>query len=512
MWYCRHLQGTNRVSNAAPAIINESERNGEEGNRSEEWGMRPRVVLVPFPAQGHVSPMLDLARVLHARGFEVTVAAPDFIHRRLAGRADDGIRFASVSSGLMADDGAAPPDFAAIERAMESHMPAHLERLLSPPDAEAIACVVVDLVASWAIPVARRCGLPVAGFWTAMLATYRVISAIPELIRRGFISEFGSPLSHQPRCQHDGQEQAAQELTLEGQAKLSASDLPWLVGNPTSQRSRFAFWLRVIERAKSVRWLLVNSFPEEGGRRGDHHPPLPSSQPQEHDAPRTLPVGPLEAHGGDEKTRGNSRCNLSMWDEDQSCLEWLEKHPPNSVVYASFGSWVAPISPEKIAEFALGLEAAAQPFLWVLKDEKPWRAGLPRGFLDRVAGYGKVVAWAPQEEVLRSPAIGCYLTHCGWNSTLEAIRHEKRLLCYPIAGDQFVNAVYIVKVWGIGIKLDGCHRHAIENGIGRIMTGDEGAKAQASVLQLKKRVMGEEGSSAAVASLQCFIDTIKKSM
>ncbi|WOL09809.1 UDP-glycosyltransferase 82A1 [Canna indica] len=468
--------------------------------------MGSRIILVPFAAQGHVTLMMQLARALHARGFEVTVATPDYIHRRLASHAaaaadddDDRILFASLPSGLAPDNTA--PNFAAISEAMESHMPAHLERLLSSAG-PAVACVVVDLLASWAIPVARRCGVPVAGFWPAMLAVYRIVLAIPELMRCGFISEHGIPL-----CHENNEEQVAEKLILEGQPKLTAEELPWVVGNPASQKLRFMFWQRVLDRAKTLQWLLVNSFPEEGGDANET-PPLPGG------APRTLPIGPLIAHEQhsshfDKHQACNAGRKASLWEEDRSCLEWLEQQQPNSVVYVSFGSWVAPIPPEEITEFALGLEAARVPFLWALKDEKPWRAGLPDGYADRVAGQGgKLVAWAPQEEVLESEAVGCYLTHCGWNSTLEAIRHEKRLLCYPIAGDQFVNAAYIVRVWGAGVRLEGCDRGAVERGVGRIIRGEEGVRVGEGVARLKRRIMGKKGSSEAMANLQRFVDDI----
>ena len=156
----------------------------------------PAVLLVPFPAQGHVTPMLQLARALAAHGVAPTVAVPDFIHRRISGGAGAGVALASIPSGIEEEDGpdAAAPAFAAIAHAMEHHMPAHLERMLAPPPSRRVACVVVDVLASWAVPVAARCGVPAAGFWPAMLASYRVVAAIPELIERGLISESGTTI------------------------------------------------------------------------------------------------------------------------------------------------------------------------------------------------------------------------------------------------------------------------------------------------------------------------------
>ncbi|KAG6483919.1 UDP-glycosyltransferase 82A1-like [Zingiber officinale] len=245
------------------------------------------------------------------------------------------------------------------------------------------------------------------------------------------------------------------------------------------------FWLRVLERAKSVQHLLVNSFPHESGQQHE--------QRSCHRRPQPLPIGPLML--------AHRTSNLSMWEEDRSCLQWLEQHPPGSIVYVSFGSWVAPLSPERVAEFALGLAAAGRPFLWALREDDAWRCGVSGGLPGNLPG--KIVAWAPQR-----PAVGCYLTHCGWNSTLEAIQHEKWLLCYPVAGDQFVNAEFILKGWGIGAMLDGsAGRSAVEDGIKRVMATEEGAVMQERLVRLRRRVMGECGkSSTAMENLQGFFD------
>jgi hypothetical protein len=134
--------------------------------------------------------MLHLALALAARGVAATVAVPDFVHRRMGSCAAvaGGVSLASIPSGVPDDGGGEPPGFATIARAMEHHMPAHLERMLTRGRA---ACVVVDVLASWAIPVASRCGVPAVGFWPAMLASFRVVAAIPELLRQRFISDSG---------------------------------------------------------------------------------------------------------------------------------------------------------------------------------------------------------------------------------------------------------------------------------------------------------------------------------
>ena len=167
------------------------------------------VVLVPFPAQGHISPMLRLARALAGRGVAAIVAVPDFVHRRLVSACGHqvgvGVELASIDSGVPDDGVGEPPGFAGFARAMEHHMPTSLESMLTTRRGLAgrgVACLVADVLASWAVPVAARCGVPAVGFWTAMLATYRVVAAIPELIDKGLISDHGTHyvlLLHDPR-------------------------------------------------------------------------------------------------------------------------------------------------------------------------------------------------------------------------------------------------------------------------------------------------------------------------
>lgn len=302
---------------------------------------------------------------------------------------------------------------------------------------------------------------------------------------------------------HDISNKNSQVQFLPGQPMLSTQDLPWLVGNSAARISRFFFWLKTTQRSRSLQWLLVNSFQEDQEEEEEDGPqPHTSSFPSPHlHRPRVFQVGPLSTH---------TKTNPSFWDEDRSCLDWLSKQELGSVVYVSFGSWVGPIGDGKVAELALGLEAVRMPFIWVLGPT--WRGGLPEGYLERVASHGKIVAWAPQREVLEHQAVGCYLTHCGWNSTLEAIECRKPLVCYPVAGDQFVNCAYIVNVWKIGVRVAGPGQGAVEEGLRRVMTlGAEGGEMRRRAMELKERITREDGcgGSKAVAGLAAFLDELE---
>lgn len=268
---------------------------------------------------------------------------------------------------------------------------------------------------------------------------------------------------------------------------LTANDLPWLIGSSKARVSRFKFWTRTIERSKSLQYLLINTFPEGSE--------LIKQQPTSQDSPQILEIGPLIMQAA-------TTSSTTFWEEDTSCLEWLDKQNVSSVMYISFGSWVSPIGEAKVKALASALEATKRPFIWVLGPA--WRRGLPDGYTKRVVAHGRIVQWAPQLEVLRHPAVGCYLTHCGWNSTMEAIQCKKPLLCYPIAGDQFLNCVYIVNSWKIGVKIERFGSEEIENGTRKV----EDENFRGRIEELNEKLFGKEGSSKAMANLSTFMKNL----
>ncbi|KAF2308264.1 hypothetical protein GH714_039755 [Hevea brasiliensis] len=411
-----------------------------------------KIILVPYPAQGHVNPMVKLALALLKLGFEPVMITPEFIYHSITSSMDPKgkIMCMAITDGLKKDN--VPPDFFAIEKAMETNMPNHLETLVHKIDGEdgAVACIIVDLLASSAIEVARRCRIPSPDFG---LHDYH----IPDDRRH---TRHGSPQRPGPIC------------FLPNQPLLSTDDLPWLIGTPAARKARFKFWTRTLNRSRNLRWILMNSFSEEN---------LYDQLSITGNKPLVFLVGALSRHAIIK--------NPSIWKEDMSSLQWLDKQKPKSVVYISFGSWVRPIGEAKVRCLALSLEAMGQPFIWVLGPA--WREGLPGGYLERVSKKGKVVSWAPQMEVLQHQAVGCYLTHCGWNSTMEAIQCQKRLLCHPVAGDQFVNCAYIVEKWKIGVKINGFAQKDVEEGLQKVMDDNEMNRRCVSMIWDGMEVNGE---------------------
>ncbi|KAM0904814.1 hypothetical protein ACQ4PT_017801 [Festuca glaucescens] len=144
------------------------------------------------------------------------------------------------------------------------------------------------------------------------------------------------------------------------------------------------------------------------------------------------------------------------------CLEWLNRQPMGSVVYVSF-STLGGLSLEQTTEVAAGLEESGQRFLWVVRmpnlalpaeaaDGDPL-ALLPEGFLERTAGRGlAVTAWAPQVRVLSHPATAAFLSHCGWNSTLESVQSGVPMVTLPMGVDQTMNAMILEEKLGMALR------------------------------------------------------------
>jgi hypothetical protein len=143
-------------------------------------------------------------------------------------------------------------------------------------------------------------------------------------------------------------------------------------------------------------------------------------------------VGPLHLVPSPATAVGDGRGQFKHA-PDRSCLAWLDARPPRSVLYVSMGS-AARVDRAVFEETAWALAASGAPFLWVLRRGSIVRGGgagvdtedeevppVPEELHETVKRRGKIVAWAPQREVLAHPAVGGFWTHCGWNSMVEAI-------------------------------------------------------------------------------------------
>lgn len=186
--------------------------------------------------------------------------------------------------------------------------------------------------------------------------------------------------------------------------------------------------------------------------------------------------------------------------KSESCVSWLNTKEPGSVVYVSFGS-VASLNAEQMTEMAWALRQTSHNFLWVVKITED--SNLPNNFMEETAGKGLVVKWCPQLEVLAHHALGCFITHCGWNSTVEAISFGVPMVGMPQFLDQMTNAYFVEKVWAVGVqpKVNGNNlatREEIDRCISEVMHGERAEEIKKNAKQWKefaKEAVDEGGSS-----------------
>ncbi|XP_076926060.1 zeatin O-glucosyltransferase-like [Bidens hawaiensis] len=184
-------------------------------------------------------------------------------------------------------------------------------------------------------------------------------------------------------------------------------------------------------------------------------------------------------------------------------FDWLEKQAPDSVLYISFGTTTS-ISNEQIQEIALGLQESKQKFIWVLRDADKGdifeceirKIELPGGFKEQVGEHGLVVVdWVPQLEILGHRATGGFMSHCGWNSCMESVTMGVPVAAWPMHSDQPRNAMLLTKVLNVGMYVrDWTQRKelvslkVVKEVVTRLMVSDEGVEMRKRAAELGDRV------------------------
>ncbi|MED6211120.1 hypothetical protein PIB30_070511 [Stylosanthes scabra] len=215
-------------------------------------------------------------------------------------------------------------------------------------------------------------------------------------------------------------------------------------------------------------------------------------------SPSVYPVGPIVAQPKQKS-------------EVDECVAWLNHQPSKSVLYVCFGSG-GTLSQEQVNEIAFGLELSGHKFLWVVRvpseipnsgyvigqTEDPIQY-LPPGFVNRTKEQGLVVpSWAPQVEILAHGSTGGFLSHCGWNSTLESIVHGVPMIAWPLFAEQRMNAILLTDELRVAVRPQGdeedgiVKRDEIAKVVKRIMDHSEEG------LEMRKRIQ-DLSDAAAVA-------------
>lgn len=481
---------------------------------STDIANKPHAVCVTFPAQGHVFPMMQLAKLLHSRGFFITFVNTEFNHNRLIrakGKSSSDwvhsfpdFKFESMSDGLPPSDRNATQDPPSLCYALRDNcLPSSREllaRVRSADGVPPITCVISDALMSGSMEAAQEIGIPAVLLWTASACGFMGYLQYPEFLRRGII-----PFKDE-NYKHDGTLNKSVDW-IPGMKNMRLGDFPSLMRITNADDILFTFQKDVVQSCLKASAILFNTF--------DSFEQEVLESIVNSISPRIYTIGPL--HLLEQKHVPESPLKLfrpSLWRDDIHCLEWLAQRKPKSVVYVNYGS-ITVMSKENLVEFAWGLANSKHPFLWVVRpDVVDELESLPREFIHETSDRGLVVTWCSQEQVLVHPAVGVFLTHCGWNSFLEGVcGGGLPVICWPFFFEQPTNCRYACRddEWGIGVEVNQeVKRKEIEDLVREVMDGEKGEQLKIKALGWREKA--EETTNIGGSSFDNFERFVKEAL
>ncbi|XP_074308191.1 UDP-glycosyltransferase 76B1-like [Silene latifolia] len=444
--------------------------------------MRKRLVLFPLPLQGHQTPMLQLANILYSKGFSISIIHTQY--NAPNSEINPHFTFHPIPNSLSQCETYSKEDVIRLIIKLNALLVAPFRDLLAgivsdenAANKEPVACLITDAMWYFTQDVADNLNLPRIVLRTSNAACFYAFFYCPVFKYKGYLSAKGSEL----------------EAEVPEFPPLKMKDIP-IHGTPDPEQT-YELVCAMIEKTKASSGLILNTFQQLE---------LTSLSAIR----KAIPPIPIFAIGPFHKQVPAS--SSSLFAPDQSCISWLNVQAPNSVLYVSFGS-IAAIEMKEFTEIALGLANSKQPFLWVVRPGlvrcSDGNDPLPSGFMEMVAERGRVVKWAPQQEVLAHPAVGGFWTHTGWNSTLESICEGVPMLCLPCFGDQMINARYVTDVWKVGFRFeDQLRRDDVEKVIRRLMVDKEGQEMRQKMTSLKEKAcLSKEPGGPSYSSLESLV-------
>ncbi|KAJ1284473.1 hypothetical protein BS78_03G207100 [Paspalum vaginatum] len=459
------------------------------------------ILFFPFLAPGHLIPMADMAALFAARGVKCTILTTPVNAAVISSAVDRANDTSRSTEGVIAIDIAVvpfpdvglPPGVEcgpALNSEADRDKFYHAIRLLREPFDRFLSenrpdAVVSDSFFDWSVDAAAEHGVPRLAFLgSSMFARacsdsmvrYNPVEAAPE---------DPDALVLLPGLPHRVELRRSQML------------------DPKKRPDHLSFLQRVNAADQRSYGELFNSFHELEPDYLEHYTKTLGR--------RAWLVGPVALASKDVATRG---ANNGLSPDADGCLRWLDARPAGSVVYVSFGT-LSHFSPPELSELARGLDLSGKNFVWVIggaaTDESEW---MPDGFAELMARgeRGLIIrGWAPQMLILNHPAVGGFVTHCGWNSTLEAVSAGVPMVTWPRYADQFYNEKLVLDLLRTGVrvgstdyasKLDARRvigGEVIAEAVGRVMGNGEDGKAirkRAKELGEKARNTVEKGGSS----------------
>ncbi|KAL6327318.1 hypothetical protein AAG906_018771 [Vitis piasezkii] len=371
--------------------------------------------------------MLKLAELLCLAGIQVTFLNCHYPHRRLLSYSNiqarfsryPGFRFETISDGLPMEHPRTAEQFSDIVDGVKTTTaPLFMEMMISwcrsaSDTRSPLTCIIADGLMSFAIDVANEVGLPVIIFRPISACSFWAYFSLPQLIEAGEVPSRGGDMDRLV-ASVPGMEGFLQRRDLPSSGRVND------VAYPGLQHLMKIF--RQAQRAHSLKGRFSLKYAITIREPTPLDLSTHTSNPSSH---LKLPRPSLPTVSG-KKTKA-----------------------------------------DELREFWHGLVNSGSRFLWVIRPDalvgKDEERQTPAELLEGTKDRGYVVGWAPQEEVLQHPAVGGFLTHSGWNSTLESIIAGLPMICWPYFADQQINSRFVSHVWKLGMDMkDTCDRVTAE--------------------------------------------------
>lgn len=341
------------------------------------------------------------------------------------------------------------------------------------------SCIIGDGVMTFTVFAAQQFGIPIATFWTASACGCLGYMQYAKLVEKGLV----------PFKDENFLTNGDLETTIEWippMEKIRLRDIPSFIRTTDKDDIMLNFFIQELETLPKANAIIMNTFDSL-----EHHVLEALSSK----LPPIYPIGPINslvAESIQEQEVIDIRSNL--WNEQSECMEWLDSQQPKSVVYVNFGS-ITVMSPQHLVEFAWGLANSGKAFLWIVRPDlvEGKTAMLPAEFVAETEGRGMLGNWCNQEEVLKHPSVGGFLTHSGWNSTMESIVGGVAMISWPFFAEQQTNCRYCNTEWGNGLEIESdVKREDVEKLVRELMDGEKGKHMRRNAKEWKRKA--EEAS------------------
>ncbi|AES71958.1 phloretin 4'-O-glucosyltransferase [Medicago truncatula] len=466
-------------------------------------------LIITYPLHGHINPALQFAKRLISFGAQVTFATTIYLHTGLINKPTiPGLSFATFSDGY--DDGKnfeSNEDFIAYRSELKCHCSEFLTNIIlsGKQEGRPFTCLAYGIIIPWVAKVARELHLPSALLWIQAATVFDIYYY--------YFHEHGDYITNKSKDE-------TCSISLPGLSfSLESRDLPsfLLSSNIYTIATRsFKEQIQVLDEETNPT-VLVNTVEEFE---------LEALKAVDVGKIKMIPIGPLIPYaflGGKDPNDTSSGGGVVDVESEDNYFEWLDSKDESSVVYVSFGT-LAILSKRQMEEIGRALLDSGFYFLWVIRDEKVMQQKEEEGDSDELSCReelernvnGKIVKWCSQVEVLSHRSLGCFMTHCGWNSTLESLGSGVPMVAFPQWTDQTTNAKLIEDLWKTGLRVErdeeagivkaGEIMKCLEVVMGKGEKGEELRRNAKKWKSLASEAMKEGGSSN--KNLSKFLDDI----